>query len=204
MAKKVAIVLNAPELDAEIKEKDVICADGGRRLLRGAFSSVLTVGDFDSLQNRPAEEEIVSCPVIKDYTDGERAVEIAYDRGYDEIVLYGYAGGRSDHVYCNLALLAFANEKGLKAYAVGKNEKVFYYCGKNLPVAVEAKKGDTVSVLPFKDKVIVDESKGLFYPYNSLTLTRTRAVGISNIATEDDPSFVLRQGEVLVFVNKNR
>ncbi len=200
--KTVAILLNAPALDAEIQEKDVICADGGRKLLRGVFSTVLTVGDFDSLDAPIQGEETVGCPVIKDYTDGEKAVEIAKSKGYEEIVLYGYGGGRGDHVYMNLSLLAFADELGLQAKAISERETVRFYRGKGQKIVVEAKKGDFVSVLPFYEEIQTDESDGLYYSYKDTTLTRTRAVGISNVATKDDPSFRLCAGDALVFVEK--
>ena len=200
--KTVAILLNAPELDVGIKEKDIICADGGRRLLRGAFSSVLTVGDFDSLGAPPKDEETIACPVVKDYTDGERAIEIAADKEYEEIVLYGYAGGRGDHVYANLSLLAYADRLGLRAKAVSRNEIVRFYNGKEEIITVEAKKGDVISVLPFYDKAIVTDSDGLFYSYKDTALTRTRALGISNVATKENPTFTLKEGAVLVFTEK--
>lgn len=200
--KAVAILLNAPELDVEIKEKDVICADGGRKLLRGAFSSVLTVGDFDSLGEPPEGEESVDCPVVKDYTDGEKAVEIAKSKGYEEITLYGFAGGRSDHVYANLSLLAFATELGLRAKAVGKGETVRFYCGGGQKIILDAEKGDVVSVLPYGEKAVVDDSNGLFYPYKNTALTRMRALGISNDVTKGVPSFVLKEGKVFVFIEK--
>lgn len=203
-SKKAAIVLNAPFLDVPIEEKDVICADGGRNLVVDSFMPVAMVGDFDSYVGMEPSRagEVVVCPTIKDYTDGERAVEFAAEKGYEEIVLYGIKGGRSDHVYANLSLLVLAKEKGLIAYAKSKGERIYFYTEEDGRVEIEAKEGDIVSVLPYDGNAVVDASDGLFYPYNTLALTRTRAVGISNVVVSAPASFIIRKGSVLVFVTE--
>ncbi|MGN0767799.1 MAG: thiamine diphosphokinase [Christensenellales bacterium] len=200
--RRAAIVLNAPELDVKILEKDVICADGGVKHAAGAFIPKIVVGDFDSADEKECAYDTVVCPVIKDYTDGERAVRYAKDNGYDEVVIYGAEGGRSDHVYANLSLLAYAEEIGISAVIRNKTCYVIYVNEKRGRVELNVKKGTTISVAAFGSSATITDSFGFYYPYNALTLTRARAgVGISNVATENKVGFRVEKGEILIFVS---
>ena len=51
----------------------------------------LLLGDFDSIGQIPRDEkfEIQQVPAEKDYTDTQLAVEIAIDRGADELIIIG-------------------------------------------------------------------------------------------------------------------
>ncbi len=202
--KRVAIVLNAPYLDAEVTEQDVICADGGVNLAVGGFMPKYVVGDFDSAVAEINGAEKETCPQIKDYTDGEKAVAFAKEKGYDEIVIYGTQGGRCDHVFANYSLLAFAKQIGLKAIAKTETGYFFYADETDGRVELDEETGSTVSVLPFDGNVTLDNSDGLFYPYRNIIITRARAdVGMSNVTTKRNVSFEIKQGGALVFVNKN-
>jgi thiamine pyrophosphokinase len=191
-----AIVLNAPVLDAEITERDIICADGGYNLIEGAFSCVAVVGDCDSVKNIPEGTELIRCPTDKNYTDGERAVMYAAETGYKKITLYGAAGGRSDHQYANLSLLALASELGLEAVAKSKSERVYFFPSGD--VRLSAEKGDFLSALPYGESVTLDKSRGLKYPYDNLTLRRSRSRGVSNEVLSQEISFSVTQGSAFV------
>ncbi len=202
--RRAAIVLNSPELDVKVLEKDIICADGGVKHAAGVFIPKIVVGDFDSANVDKCKYETVVCPTVKDYTDGERAVKYAKDNGYDEVVIYGAEGGRGDHVYANLSLLAYAEEIGIKAIIKNKDGFVIFADEKKPKVELTVKKGTTVSVMAFGSEATISNSYGLFYPYKTHTLTRTRAgLGISNVATENKIGFEVAKGEILIFVSNN-
>lgn len=204
--KRAAIVLNSPELNVEIKEKNIICADGGVRYAAGRFIPEVVVGDFDSAEpDAEKYPKTVICPKEKDYTDGERAVEYAAENGYGEITIYGAEGGRNDHVYANLSLLAFAESKGIKAVIRNAEEYVFYAEEKKGNVEIETEEGTFVSVLPFGDEVIISDSCGTKYEYKNLRITRVRAgVGISNEAEEKTVRFRIKKGSALIFVGDKK
>ena len=90
----------------------IICADGGANHLRklGKLPDIL-VGDFDSISEGDldlllaANVEIVRFPSEKDATDTQLAVQLAMDRGCDEVILLGAAGTRLDHTLANVFLL---------------------------------------------------------------------------------------------------
>jgi len=94
-----------PRLLAEIKESNVIVADGAIRYVEPlGVTPELWVGDFDSadpaLMIKYRNIERRSFPVAKDKTDGELAIDFALERGANRIILCGALGGkRSDHAF---------------------------------------------------------------------------------------------------------
>lgn len=196
---RAAIILNSPEIPKNIPETAIICADGGANALPPQCTPFALVGDFDSLNTPLAATHIITCPRDKNYTDGERAVAFAAEQGFSEIVIYGASGGRTDHIYANLSLLAFADDLGIKAHIHTPRERIFYapQGSFSLDIAI----GTTISVLPFGEKVTLDHSEGLQYPYRSLTLKRQQSIGMSNVATATTVQFDVTDGAALVFAN---
>ncbi|HEX9506122.1 MAG TPA: thiamine diphosphokinase, partial [Acidimicrobiia bacterium] len=86
----------------------VIAADGGAELARAFGLRVeLAVGDFDSIsaETLGSAARVERHPPDKDATDLELALSAAQQRGVDEIVVVGGAGGRLDHFLANVMLL---------------------------------------------------------------------------------------------------
>ena len=202
--KTAAVVLNAPSMNIEIEEEFIICADGGYNLAVGICMPNVIVGDFDSIKGSFPENVIkIVCPKEKDYTDGEKAIEYAVEKGYKRISVYGATGGRIDHCYANLSLLEFAKTLGAEAIIKTDYETVYYKDKSDGKIRFKAKEGTTVSVLPYGDEVTLTDSFGLYYPYNDLTLTRTRSgKGISNITISDEFGFTVLSGTALISVNR--
>ena len=99
----------------EISDGDyVIAADKGVEILNcHGLTPDLTVGDFDSSSYVP-EKNVIVLPVEKDVTDTHAAVDIALEKGAEEIVIYGGMGGRPDHTLANISLIASLVKKGIK------------------------------------------------------------------------------------------
>ena len=100
-----ALVLNAPELDTEVKESVIIAADGGYRHVEGK-NVIAVIGDLDTLKRIPENVKLIRYPVEKNATDGELAIEYAVAEGVTELNIYGGLGGKPEHVAGNLNLLA--------------------------------------------------------------------------------------------------
>ena len=114
----------------EKPEKDdlVIAADAGYKnaALMGAHINIL-IGDFDSLGDIPDDvDEIFRLPEEKDVTDTQIAVDMAVERGADEIVIVGSTSGRLDHTLSTLAILEKYWEKRLPIYIVNGQNRVRY------------------------------------------------------------------------------
>ena len=194
----IALVLNAPELDTEVKEDAIIAADGGYRHVEGK-NVIAVIGDLDTLKRIPENVKLIRYPVEKNATDGELAIEYAASRGITELNVYGGLGGKPEHVAGNLNLLAFAFGKGIRAKLVTRDYTVYYATG---TFRARAGEGAVVSVFAHGGAALVDRSEGLYYPLEDLTLTPSSSRGISNVATADEIAFEVKRGAVLVFVRR--
>ncbi len=199
--RSVALVLNAPTIDIDISETDVIVADGGLRHIKNK-SPIAIIGDFDSLGYVPdvPGAEIITHSVEKNATDGELSVDYAASKGYTRMTIYGLNGGRFDQVIGNLNLLPYACEKGIVAVARSRSEEI-YFCNSRLILAVAP--GETISVIPYGGDATVTAS-GLYYPLNRLELKKFSSRGISNVATSDAVEFEVICGAIIVVRNFSR
>jgi len=195
--KNVAIILKAPKLLDEVKENQIIYADAGykySKVLKGK-TTVAVVGDFDSLLNPPKEQNIVKLAVQKDFTDGERAVLLAKELGFESITIYGANGGKIEHVLGNLALLKIASNLNLDAKIIDAGQTV-RLISNNITLTVKEK--TKLSLIPYGGNCEFGDSKGLFYPLKNVELTCQDTRGISN-ETENETVFIdIKKGECLV------
>ena len=103
---------------AALKPDDyVIYCDSGLKH-RAALDAApdLIVGDFDSWDDpHLASVETIVLPCVKDDTDTVYAVKEALNRGFEEFLLLGAAGGRLDHTLGNVSLLLMLDSLGKKA-----------------------------------------------------------------------------------------
>ena len=105
-------------LDRQIAGSRVIAADAGMAHAETlGLVPELWVGDFDSTPDGlPAElaaVERLAFPAEKDKTDGELAVEVAFERGATSLVLAGAFGGpRADHAFLHMTLALRLAEAG--------------------------------------------------------------------------------------------
>ena len=198
---KVAIILKAPELNDKVTEDYVIFADAGYKFKDkiGNKTVLCVVGDFDSLGSAPVGEKIIGLEVEKNFTDGERAVRYAKEVGAKEIVIYGAYGGKIEHVLGNIALLKIAESIGLKAVIKDGTTVTHLISGK---VTINAKKGGTLSLIPYGGNCSFKSSKGLYYPLDGLTLTPSDTRGISNVIEKEKLTIEIISGDALVIYEK--
>lgn len=192
-----AIILKAPNLNCEVTENNVIYADGAYNFSKkiGQKNVLAVVGDFDSLGCAPQNENVISLEVEKNFTDGERAVRYAVEKGFKELTIYGAYGGKIEHILGNIALLKIALNLGAKAKIKdGEFTTELIYSSTKLNV----KKGGTLSIIPYGGSCVFKNSKGLYYPLKELTLTPCDTRGISNVSTEDIVELEVVSGEALV------
>ena len=93
-----------------------IGVDGGNDILAKAnIIPILSIGDFDSIQNHQLiQNNQITLPKIKDYTDTEYAIIEAIKLGYQEIEITGVTGGRIDHFMAMICLLQKYNHINIK------------------------------------------------------------------------------------------
>ena len=194
---EIALILKSPELNETVTQSTVIYADAGylHAPKVGQKEVLAVIGDFDSLGCAPKGENIVNLSPEKDFTDGERALRYAVEKGYNDVTIYGAYGGKIEHVLGNIALLNIAKNLGAKA-RIKEGERITELIdGK---VKIMPKNNSTVSILPYGGSCSFVKSIGLYYPLDNLTLTPYDTRGISNVALQEEIAIEFRSGKALI------
>ncbi|MCX6055947.1 MAG: thiamine diphosphokinase [Chloroflexi bacterium] len=205
--KRAVVVANGEVTDLELikalirPEDHIIAVDGGLRHLPALNRDpLLLIGDLDSVLPSEVEElrgkgiEIIRYPVEKDETDLELAILKVVERGYPSILLVGVTGGRLDHTLGNLYLLLLPQLEGIEISAETGSEEIFLIRSSR---RILGKKGDRVSLLPFKGEVHGVQTRGLQYPLLKETLFMEKSRGISNVMTADQAEVIVESGCLL-------
>ncbi len=201
--KRVVILLNGEPYRGQIFADGafVICCDGAFSWAKGRVKIDENLGDFDSLHETPYPAPRRRFPSEKNETDGELAVDLALDMGATEIVFYGGGGGREDHFLGNLHLLYKAAEAGGAEAVCKTNGAEIFLCGKGTR-RFPCKRGQTVSLLPFGGDAHILNMWGLKYAEGDLWLRYGSTRGVSNLTENEDFSFSVERGHVLVIVDE--
>ena len=190
--------------------KDVffIAADGGALLLESiGFLPHVIIGDFDSLTKAQYQRyeklgaKIVKCPVEKDETDGELALQYCQERGFNNIVIIGFAGGRLDQQLANIFLLEYAFRNGMTAFikepglemGIIERGKIFF-----------RKIGAGLSLIPLDEKVSGITITGCKYLLEAGSLLRYKTRGISNIIEQEEAVITVERGLLLYILNQSK
>lgn len=178
------------------KDDFIIAADKGYEILRShGFEPHITVGDFDSSEKIP-EKNAVVLPVEKDITDSHAAVNIATEKGFEEIVIYGGMGGRPDHSFGNYTLIAALSQKSIRAFLVGETYTVTAVTDGS--IEIYGRKGKTVSVFSWSEKSTGVSYKGLYYPLENAELKNNFGLGVSNSMLSDTAEISVGNGTLLI------
>lgn len=168
----------------------VICADGGlayRKVLGlSGDVPVYLIGDYDSGAlpddaEREEAQDVIVLPAVKDMTDTEAALDLAVEKGFEDITVLGGLGGRLDHTLGNLALL--------RKYA--DDPRVVSLCFEDGQNRVELLSPGTARIpadprlpyfglMPWGGAVEGLTVTGAKYPLSDFTLTPDTTLGVSN------------------------
>lgn len=185
----------------------VFCTDGAYAYVAELMVPDTVIGDFDSIERNKisAQCEVVTFSSDKNFTDGYLALKIMAERGYDEIDIYGAYGGRPDMAESNYFLLALALKLGVKARFCGD----YVTCLTDSKIVSQTKKGATVSLVPFSDKVHILYTRGLKYALADYTMykfedvdSRDYVMGVSNVSEEERVEIAVEKGLLLVFIQQ--
>lgn len=196
--------LEDPEyISAFIAEDDfVICADSGRlNAQRMNILPDLIVGDFDS--SDPVGNhlcEVITLPSEKDDTDTGFALKTAIKRGFQKTVILCACGGRLDHTYANLQLLAYARSQGCEAEIVDENS-VITLLSANDSLYLNISNGKVFSAFSYSNKCTVSVS-GVRYPLADSVLDSSFPLGISNEIKAEKALISVKSGLLLVIQNR--
>ena len=181
-----------------IKPDDfVICADSGYdRAKAFGITPDIVIGDMDSTCEKEIPFEKITYPVRKDFTDSELAVNYAKEKGFDSVLMFGMIGTRMDHSLANISLLSQLDD----AVIIDANNEIYFADGK---FTLSGKIGDTISIIPYKEDILVAKSKGLDYLLLNTTIKCGTTLGVSNAMIENECEIEIEKGSAFIIRSRD-
>ena len=197
----ICYIVGAGDFYGQITKCDgdmIIAADGGYDALTShGYTPDLLIGDLDSIKAEiPEGVRTLRHPKEKDETDMFLAYSEGARLGYTEFVMLGATGGRLDHTYANLSLLLYAKEKGHNVTVM--DEHGIILCLKDETVALAGNPGATFSVFAIGGDAHGVSIKGAKYEAESVDLSPSFPLGVSNEFIDTDARISVRDGALLV------
>lgn len=181
-------------------EDRVLCADGGYEaaLALGLKPEVL-IGDMDSLISC----DQVACPqirypVAKDEPDSLLCLREGKRRGLARFVILGGMGGRMDHTYANIQVMAYGLEEGLEVAVTGQDA-----WARLLPpgrYSLSRREGMKLSLFAYTPKVTGLTLEGTLFPLREAELRQSFPLGLSNAFMAKEAIISFRQGLLLAML----
>ena len=192
--------VNAKCITEHPKSDDLrIAADGGYETAIKLGEGVdILVGDLDSIKSElPKDIELVKVPAEKDFSDLQLAINVAMDKGADEIAIIGGLSGRLDHTLANLALLPVLSAMNIHAHINDGFNRVRYLNSTSTLIARSHYK--YLSLMPISEKLKGVSIEGCKYPLKNATLTkREPTLTISNEIEGNCALISVRRGECYI------
>ncbi len=165
----------------------VIAADAGLDTANALGLDVdRAIGDFDSVSAeglaaaQVAGTRIERYEATKDATDLELALDAAISLGPTRIVVVGSGGGRGDHLFASLLLLADERYAAARVTGLLGASRVDVVRGFR---ELQGTPGGLVSLLPVHGAAEGVTTEGLAYPLHGETLPAGTSRGVSNLFT---------------------
>jgi thiamine pyrophosphokinase len=186
-------------VEEKVQQGDlVIAADAGYlTAARMGIRPDVMVGDFDTLgePDVPAKTELIRLPCEKALTDTQYAVELALERGADELVIVGGLEGRLDHTLSLLAIPERLFErKPRRIFTVltnGKNRVRFL---RNSGVILPRGQYRYFSLIAADERVRGVTLEGCKYPLKNKELNRVHQWAVSNEIVGNCALIEIRRG----------
>lgn len=191
-------------IEERVQDGDiVVCADSGYKnaLSMGVKVDVL-VGDFDSLGSIPdGDFELVRVPAEKNSTDTQLAVDIAIERGADELIIVSSTSGRVDHALSAMAILEYLWAKRISAVVVnGQNRVRFVRDGGAIIIRSQYKYFSVVTLDKVAKKVSIEGAK---YPLVKKDIERGFQFAVSNEIVKNAALITVKKGSVYIIESRD-
>ena len=162
----------------------------------------IIVGDFDSLNYVPNEENVIQHPVKKDDTDLILAVKTGFEKGYNNFIIYGCLGGeRIDHTVASIQTASYILENNGTAVFVDGNTHLTLL--QNNTIRFDANCDGDISVFSYSEKATVSIS-GLLYNLNKTEINNNHPLGVSNEFKRKTAQITIYYGKALIIWNTNK
>lgn len=186
-------------LKVNITENDyIICADSGYDIVNEAkLIPDLLIGDFDSIKSVPENIDKITLPIEKDITDSVAAYYEGVKLGFKSFILFGGTGGRFEHTFANISLMANASKSG-NCFLIIDNGHIFRSIT-NSSIKIEKKDNQQISVFAYGNKAFGVNEKGFHYLLNDYTLDPfDGALGTSNDIIDDYGEISVKNGTIII------
>lgn len=178
-----------------------ICADKGH-----LFASQLNIkadyyiGDYDS-SSKPVYADCIVLPCEKDVTDSEAAIDLAIEKGFNNITVLGGLGGRFDHTMGNIGLLSKYLDKAEHIAFVDGSNYVFML----LPGIHEIPRNSYkyMGLISYGDTVENLTLRGTKYALENHNLNNSTTLGVSNEIIADKSVISFTSGKLLVILSND-
>lgn len=176
----------------------VVCADGGFDIADEAKIRVdLLIGDFDSIKRIPANVSTITLPVEKDVTDCLAAFNEGVKLGFKSFVLFGGTGGRFEHTFANISLMANASKSGIALKII--DDKHIFRSITDSSIKISKKDNQQISVFAYGGNASEVTLKGFHYPLNDYLLDPFNgALGTSNDIIDDYGEISVKNGTIII------
>ena len=185
----------------------IIACDGGIRHCRAMMIMPnVMVGDFDSANL--ADEDFfdnlgvlkIEYPAKKDKTDMEIAIDMALEKGADEIYIVGGLGSRFDHSLANVHILLTPIRLGVRACLLDEHN-IITLVGDCIDIVGE--KGQTVSLIPLTTMVKGINTENLEYGLKDADMEIGTSLGVSNVMTLDVATVSVKEGILILIMSRD-
>lgn len=176
----------------------IICADSGFDIAEtaGIFPDLL-IGDFDSIKAVPENVDKITLPVEKDITDCVAAYHEGVKRGFKSFVLFGGTGGRFEHTFANISLMANASTIGINFEIV--DDRHIFRSITNSSIKIKRKDNQQISVFAYGDRAIGVTENGFHYSLWDYTLDPfDGALGTSNDIVDEYGEISVEKGTLII------
>lgn len=206
--KRRCVIIGGGDCSTEILKNNihsddfVICADGGYDIANECdIIPDLLIGDFDSITAIPDNVNKITLPVEKDVTDSVAAYNEGVKRGFNRFVLFGGTGGRFEHTFANISLMANASCDGYQFEII--DERHIFRSITNSSIKIERKNNQQISIFAFGDRAFGVTLKGFHYPLWDFTLNPFNgALGTSNDIVDDYGEISVKDGTLIIIESK--
>ncbi len=180
----------------------IIAADSGADHARELGLTVdVAVGDFDSVSDatqawlHKSRTRLDVHPETKDTSDLELALELAAGMAPDRIVALGLSGGRTDHEFINLIVLA--SDRWAANNVLGITGETLVTVVRSKYTAI-GEPGAVLSMVAVAGPARIT-TEGLLFGLENEQLAPTSSRGLSNAFKGSDATITVTEGTVLVF-----
>ena len=206
--------LSLPFLENVIKEHagaTIIAADRGlEACMKLQIEPDYVIGDFDSLDEQVKDafladrRNVTKLNPIKDDTDSEAALHLAFEKTKGDIFLLGGTGTRLDHVLGNIQTLHLPFVKGIDCRIVDAHNRIRLVSGE-LHLKMTEQWGKYVSLIPFTTDVKGVDLIGFKYPLEkfNFTVLGTGSRGVSNEIAEEEAVIRIEKGIMILVESKD-